>query len=71
MFLTHKDESFKVISIFCKRVQNEKVINIVSIKSDHGEEFENKNIQKFYEEYGILHKFSSPNRFTCLLYLCK
>ncbi|RDX86349.1 hypothetical protein CR513_32322, partial [Mucuna pruriens] len=31
MFLAHKDESFKVFSIFCKRVQNEKRIYIIEI----------------------------------------
>ncbi|RDX86023.1 hypothetical protein CR513_32700, partial [Mucuna pruriens] len=57
MFLTHNDESFKVFSIFCKRVQNEKVINIVSIRSDHGGEIENENFQKFCKEHDILHNF--------------
>ena len=60
MFLNHKDEAFKVFHIFCKRVQNEKGIYITSIRSDHGGEFENESFQRFYEENGILHNFSTP-----------
>ncbi|RDX91960.1 hypothetical protein CR513_25976, partial [Mucuna pruriens] len=56
MFLTHNDESFIVFSIFCKRFQNEKGINIASIKSDHGEEFENENFQSFMKNMPILKK---------------
>ena len=60
MFLAHKDESFKVFSIFCKRIQNEKGMCINSIRSVHGEEFENESFQLFCEENGILHNFSAP-----------
>ncbi|RDX92696.1 hypothetical protein CR513_25138, partial [Mucuna pruriens] len=35
-----------------------KRINIASIKTDHGREFENENFQKFCEEHDILHNFS-------------
>ncbi|RDX91266.1 hypothetical protein CR513_26782, partial [Mucuna pruriens] len=62
MFVTHKDESFKVFSIFLKRVQNEKEnINITYIKRDRGREFENDNFQKLYKENGILLNFSYTN----------
>ena len=60
MFLAHKDESFIVFSIFCKRIQNEKGMCINSIRSDHGGEFENESFQLFCEESGILHNFSAP-----------
>ena len=60
MFLAHKDESFKVFSIFCKRIQNEKGMCINSIRSDHGGEFENESFQLFCEENGIHHNFSAP-----------
>ncbi|RDY06981.1 hypothetical protein CR513_08951, partial [Mucuna pruriens] len=45
MFLTHKDESFKVFYIFYKKVQNKKAINIASIKSDHGENLKMKTFK--------------------------
>ncbi|RDX95629.1 hypothetical protein CR513_21817, partial [Mucuna pruriens] len=54
MFLAYKDDSFIVFSIFCKRVQNEKSINISSIKSDHEVEFENENFQRLCEKHDIL-----------------
>ncbi|RDX84339.1 hypothetical protein CR513_34625, partial [Mucuna pruriens] len=70
MFLTHKDKSYQVLSIFCKRVQNEKDINIASIGSDHEGEFENENFQKFCEKHGIFHNFSCPKntsiKWSCL-----
>ena len=50
--LAHKHESFKVFEIFCKRVQNEKVICISSIKSNHGTKFENVEFRSFYENLG-------------------
>ena len=59
MFLNHKDESFDIFFKFCKRVQNEKEVCITSIRSDHGEEFENDKFQLFCEENGILHNFST------------
>ncbi|RDX74664.1 hypothetical protein CR513_45562, partial [Mucuna pruriens] len=60
MFLAYKDECFKVFYVLCKRIQNEKGINITSIRSDHGGEFENENCQQFCEELGIHHNFSCP-----------
>lgn len=34
-FLAHKDETFNVFEIFCKRVQNEKSYYITSSRSDY------------------------------------
>ena len=39
---------------------NEKNTTIVSIRSDHGSEFQNQKFEKFYNENGISHKFSTP-----------
>ncbi|RDX74669.1 hypothetical protein CR513_45554, partial [Mucuna pruriens] len=60
MFLSHKYECLKVFYIFYKHVQNEKGINIASIISDHGGEFENENFQHFFKEHGIHYNFSYP-----------
>ena len=38
-FLTHKNEACDIFKAFCKRVENEKSLSIVSIRSDHGGEF--------------------------------
>jgi transposase InsO family protein len=32
----------------------------LKVRSDHGGEFENEPFEKFCEEHGILHEFSSP-----------
>ncbi|RDY01598.1 hypothetical protein CR513_15058, partial [Mucuna pruriens] len=60
MFLTHEDESLKVFSIFCKRVQKEKCISIAFIITNHRGEFKNENFHKIHEELGIVHNFSCP-----------
>jgi transposase InsO family protein len=49
-----------VFSIFCIQIQNEKDSKILKVRSDHGGEFENEPFEKFCEEHGILHEFSSP-----------
>jgi len=41
-------------------IQNEKGLNIVSIRSDHGSEFQNDSFENFCEENGIYHKFYAP-----------
>jgi len=38
-------------------IQNEKGFNIVSIRSDHGGEFQNESFEKFCVENGIHHNF--------------
>ncbi|KAK9180762.1 hypothetical protein WN944_023897 [Citrus x changshan-huyou] len=43
-----------------KKVQNEKGYGIICIRSDHGGEFENHLFEKFCNDFGIEHKFSSP-----------
>ena len=59
-FLAHKHESFKVIDIFCKRVQNLKWFCISFIRSDHGTEFENAEFKSLCEMNGIFDAFYSP-----------
>nr|KYP60209.1 Retrovirus-related Pol polyprotein from transposon TNT 1-94 [Cajanus cajan] len=65
LFITHKDESFKVFHVFYKRIQNE------SIRSDHGGEFENEQFQDFCEENGIKHNFSTPRTPQQLKLVCQ
>jgi len=43
LFLKHKYDSFETFKNFCKQVQNEKETNIISVRSDHGGEFENSS----------------------------
>ena len=41
-------------------IQNEKGLNIVSIRSDHGGELQNESFENFCEENGIRHNFIAP-----------
>ena len=59
-FLAKKSETFDSFTIFAKLVQNEKNFSIVAIRSDHGGEFENFGFEKYCEENGFKHEFSSP-----------
>ena len=40
-FLREKSEACEKMEVLCKRLQNEKGVSIVKIRSDHGKEFEN------------------------------
>ena len=48
------------MEILCKKLQNEKGIPIVKIRSDHGKEFENARFESFCEKNGIKREFSTP-----------
>ena len=58
LFLKHKDEAFEAFVKFCNLVQNEKESNIISVRSDHGGEFENLSFKTFFDNKGISHNFS-------------
>ena len=59
LFLTDKSESFRAFRKLAKVIQNEKNLNIASIRSDHVGEFENKYVETFCDEHGIEHNFSA------------
>ena len=44
----------------CKRLQNEKGVPIMKIRSDHGKEFENVKFETFCNENGIKKEFNAP-----------
>ena len=48
------------MEILCKRLQNEKGVPIVKIRSDHGKEFENARFELFCEKNGIKKEFLAP-----------
>lgn len=41
----------------CENVKNEQDCNIVKIRSDHGNEFENFSFEEYYNLHGISHEF--------------
>jgi transposase InsO family protein len=49
-----------VFITFCTKVQAEKELKIIKVRSDHGGEFENEPFESFCENHGIFHEFSSP-----------
>ena len=59
-FLANKDETLSSFITLLKRIANEKDTTIVSIRSDHGSEFQNQKFEKFCNENGISHNFSTP-----------
>ena len=60
-FLRQKSEACEKMENLCKRLQNEKGVPIVKIRSDHGKEFENARFESFCEKNGIKKEFSTPN----------
>ncbi|WRX14093.1 Integrase [Theobroma cacao] len=59
-FLAHKNDALHAFLSHCKKVENEKGLAIVSIRSDHGGESENDEFEKFCNEKGLDHNFSAP-----------
>ena len=59
-FLTHKDEALHTFIKNYKKIQNEKGLTLVNIRSDHGGEFENHGFELFCNENGYSHNFSAP-----------
>ena len=57
LFLSQKNEAFYEFSKFCNKVQNENVFTITCIRSDHGREFENIDVEGYWNEHGINHNF--------------
>ena len=58
-FFREKLEGCDKMERLCKRLQNEKGVPIVKIKSDHGKEFENAKFEAFCNEHGIKKEFST------------
>ncbi|GJT66243.1 retrovirus-related pol polyprotein from transposon TNT 1-94 [Tanacetum coccineum] len=60
-FLKGKTEAFDQFEIFSKKIQNQLGCTIVSIRTDHGREFDNEvQFREFCNANGITHNFSAP-----------
>ncbi|GJQ92186.1 retrovirus-related pol polyprotein from transposon TNT 1-94 [Tanacetum coccineum] len=60
-FLKDKIEAFDQFEIFSKKIQNQLGCTIVSIRTDHGREFDNEvQFGEFCNANGITHNFSAP-----------
>ena len=60
MFLTHKNEAFSLFTKLCRRLQNDKGLTILNIKTDHDKEIENEFFAKYCDDPGIGYNFSAP-----------
>ena len=58
-FLHHKSEVASCFKKFAKREQNEFEVKLKKIRSDNGKEFDNTNIEAYYDEVGIKHEVST------------
>ncbi|GJZ52138.1 retrovirus-related pol polyprotein from transposon TNT 1-94 [Tanacetum coccineum] len=60
-FLKDKTEAFDQFKIFSRKIQNQLGCSIVSIRTDHGREFDNEvQFGEFCNAKGITHNFSAP-----------
>nr|GEX56066.1 copia protein [Tanacetum cinerariifolium] len=60
-FLKDKIEAFDQFEIFSRKIQNQLGCSIVSIRTDHGKEFDNEvQFEEFCNSNGITHNFSAP-----------
>ncbi|GJS53106.1 retrovirus-related pol polyprotein from transposon TNT 1-94 [Tanacetum coccineum] len=60
-FLKDKTEAFDQLEIFSRKIGNQLGCSIVSIRIDHGREFDNEvQFGEFCNANGITHNFSSP-----------
>ena len=59
-FLAHKDEALHTFIRHCKKVQKEKSLTLISVRSDHGGEFENHGFEMFCNEHDYDHNFFAP-----------
>ena len=59
-FLREKSEACEKLKILCKRLQKEKGVSIVKIRSDQGKDFQNTRFESFCEKNGIKKEFPAP-----------
>lgn len=63
-FIREKSDTLEIFEIWVLQVTNGKR-NLKQICSDHGGEFQNESMNKFYDDHGINHQFSAqrtPNK---------
>jgi transposase InsO family protein len=58
-FLHDKTKVTNTFKRFAKKAQNEYKVNLVKIRSDNGNEFDNTNIEEYCDEVGVKHEFSA------------
>ena len=59
-FLFSKSDTFEVFESFINRKQNEFESKVKIIRTDHGNEFENKKFDELCNTLVIFHQYSAP-----------
>ena len=59
-FFSSKDDAFNEFAKWCRKVQNEKCLSIITIRTDHRGEFDCHPFEEFCDKHGIEHNFSTP-----------
>jgi len=59
-FLASKDESFEKFLVLLKKIKKRAGHSLMSLRSDHGKEFENSSFIEYYNEHGVDHNFPAP-----------
>ena len=52
VLFAHKDEALHTFIKHCKKIQNEKSLTLINVRSDHRSEFENHGFESFCNEHG-------------------
>jgi transposase InsO family protein len=60
VLFAEKLQTQETLKKFLRRAQNEFRLRIKKIRSDNGTKFKNSQIERFIEDEGIKHEFSSP-----------
>jgi len=58
--LTSKEESFEKLLVFLKKTEKRVGHSLVSLRSNHGKEFENSSFIDYCHDHGVNHNFSAP-----------
>ena len=56
-FLTHKVKALHTFIKHCKKIQNEKGLTLVNVRSDYGGEFDYNCFESFCNKHGFGHNF--------------
>ena len=57
IFLAGKDQTSSLLIKLLKKIQNEKSVSIIKIRSDRGTEFTNRILELYLDEHGIHHEY--------------
>ena len=60
LFLASKDESFERFLVLLKKIEKRVGHSLISLRSDHGKEFENSSFIDYCNENGVITTFLPP-----------